>query len=47
MECRTLYAEIKLRGYTGSESQVRAWVHPLRETQLPQATVRFEAEPGQ
>jgi len=47
MECRTLYAEIKLRGYTGSESQVRAWAHPLRETRLPQATVRFETEPGQ
>lgn len=47
MECRTLYTEIKLRGYTGSETQVRAWVHPLREARLSQATVRFETEPGQ
>ena len=46
MECRTLYTEIKLRGYTGSETQVRAWVHPLREARLSQATVRFETEPG-
>jgi len=47
MECRTLYTEIKLRGYTGFETQVRAWVHPLREARLPQATVRFETEPRQ
>jgi transposase len=42
-----LYAEIKALGYTGSETRVRAWIHPLRETRLAQATVRFETEPGQ
>jgi transposase len=42
-----LYTEIKALGYTGSETRVRAWIHPLREARLAQATVRFETEPGQ
>jgi transposase len=42
-----LYTEIKARGYTGSETRVRAWIHPLREARMAQATVRFETEPGQ
>jgi transposase len=42
-----LYMEIKVRGYSGSETQVRAWVHPLREARMVQATVRFETEPGE
>jgi transposase len=44
---RKLYTEIKARGYTGSETRVRAWVHPLREARRLQATVRFETEPGE
>jgi transposase len=42
-----LYGEIKARGYPGSETQVRAWMHPLRVARAGQATVRFETEPGQ
>ena len=42
-----LYTEITARGYAGSDTQVRAWVHPLRVARLAQATVRFETEPGQ
>ena len=44
---RKLYTEIKARGYTGSETRVRAWVQPLREARRAQATVRFETEPGE
>jgi len=44
---RKLYTEIKTRGYTGSETRVRAWVHPLRKARSSQATVRFETEPGE
>jgi len=42
-----LYTEVKARGYTGSETRVRAWVQPLRAARQVQATVRFETEPGQ
>jgi len=42
-----LYTEVKARGYTGSETRVRAWVQPLRAARQIQATVRFETEPGQ
>jgi len=42
-----LFAEIRLRGYTGSETRVRAWVQPFREARTAQATVRFETEPGE
>ena len=44
---RKLYSEIKARGYTGSETRVRAWMQPLRAERKPQATVRFETEPGE
>jgi transposase len=42
-----LYGEIRTRGYAGSETQVRGWMHPLRTARAAQATVRFETEPGQ
>lgn len=42
-----LYGEIRARGYAGSETQVRGWMHPLRAARAAQATVRFETEPGQ
>ncbi len=44
---RKLYAEIRARGYEGGESQVRVFVHPYRAERLPEATVRFETEPGE
>ena len=44
---RKLYTEIKSRGYAGSETRVRAYLHPLRQARLVQATVRFETEPGE
>lgn len=42
-----LYTEITERGYTGSETCVRAFVHPLRQARQAQATVRFETDPGE
>ena len=42
-----LYGEVKIRGYTGSETRLRAWMQPYREARMTQATVRFETEPGQ
>ncbi len=42
-----LYLEIQSRGYAGKETQVRDFVHPLRQEHKQKATVRFETEPGQ
>jgi transposase len=42
-----LYDEIKAQGYTGSRSQLRAFVQPFRTVCQTQATVRFETEPGE
>lgn len=41
-----LYQELLALGYRGKERQVRAFVQPLRPARQPQATVRFETEPG-
>jgi transposase len=41
-----LYQELLSLGYCGKERQVRAFVQPLRPARQPQATVRFETEPG-
>jgi transposase len=38
---------LRARGYTGSVSLVRAFVHPHRRRRLPAATRRFETEPGE
>lgn len=42
-----LYVEIQGQGYTGSRSQLRAFVQPFRIVRQTQATVRFETEPGE
>lgn len=42
-----LYRELRERGYSGSSQQVLRFVRPLRVAARPQATVRFETEPGQ
>ena len=42
-----LYDEIQRQGYSGSRSQLRAFVHPFRTLRQIQATVRFETEPGE
>src|SRR5947209_8839106 len=47
LNARKLYGEIQTQGYAGGVRQVRAFVHPLRQARPPQATVRFETEPGQ
>jgi len=47
LNAQKLYLEIKNKGYPGKERQVRYFVQPYRHKQEPQATVRFETEPGQ
>jgi transposase len=47
LNAQKLYLEIKAQGYTGKERRVRAFVQPFRQARRPQATVRFETEPGQ
>lgn len=47
LNAQKLYTEIATRGYSGGERAVRAFVHPFRQARQPQATVRFETEPGQ
>ncbi|HJX38334.1 MAG TPA: IS21 family transposase [Anaerolineae bacterium] len=44
---RKLYGEIQTQGYPGKESQVRAFVHPVRQARQAQATLRFETQPGE
>lgn len=45
--CVVLLREIRERGYTGGYSILKEYVHPFRRKQQPQATMRFETEPGQ
>lgn len=47
LNARKLYDEIVRQGYTGKERQVRLFVQGWRPPRSPQATVRFETEPGQ
>lgn len=47
LNARKLFGEIRAQGYPGGESQVREWVHPLREPREPLATMRFETPPGE
>lgn len=47
LNAHKLFLEIQERGYTGGESQVKAYVHPYRMANQQTATVRFETEPGQ
>jgi transposase len=43
---RKLYGEIRAQGYSGGETQIRAFVHDRRPPPTPAATVRFETPPG-
>ncbi len=47
LNAEKLYLEIKAQGYPGKQRMVRAFVHPFRPAAQPQATVRFETEPGE
>lgn len=47
LNANKLYSEIQVQGYTGSRSQLRAFIHPMRPDRVGQATVRFETQPGQ
>ena len=42
-----LLRELRGRGYTGGYSILKEYVHPFRRPHLPQATRRFETEPGE
>ena len=45
--CVVLLRELRGRGYTGGYSILKEYVHPFRRPHLPQATRRFETEPGE
>lgn len=47
LNAQKLYEEIKQQGYSGKVRQVRYFVQPYRQARQPQATVRFETEPGE
>lgn len=47
LNAQKLYEEIRKQGYQGKDRQVRYFVRPYREPQQPQATLRFETEPGE
>jgi len=44
--CVVLLRELRVRGYAGSYSLLKAYVQPRRRSPQPRATVRFETEPG-
>ena len=45
--CRVLNREIRALGYQGSYSTVVQYVRPRRRRRQPEATMRFETEPGE
>ena len=45
--CRVLNREIRALGYQGSYSTVVQYVRPRRRCRQPEATMRFETEPGE
>jgi transposase len=45
--CVVLLRELRAQGYTGSYTILKDYVQPRRRPRQPQATVRFETEPGQ
>jgi transposase len=45
--CVVLLRELRGRGDTGSYPILKDYVHPRRHPRQPQATVRFETDPGQ
>jgi transposase len=47
LNAHKLFKEIEAKGYSGGESQLKAFVHSHRPPPPPRATVRFETEPGE
>ena len=45
--CEVLLRELRDRGYAGSVETLRNYVRPRRQRRQPQATSRFETEPGE
>ena len=45
--CVVLLRELKARGYTGGYTILKDYVQPFRLRHPPQATMRFETEPGE
>lgn len=45
--CEVLLRELRVRGYDGSVATLRRYVKPRRLRRQPQATSRFETEPGE
>ena len=45
--CRVLQRELQARGYEGSYTILSEYVRPRRRGRQPEATVRFETEPGE
>ena len=45
--CVVLLRELRARGYEGSYTILSEYVRPRRRSRQPQATVRFETEPGE
>jgi len=44
--CVVLLRELRAQGYAGGYTILKDYVHPRRRPRQPQATVRFETEPG-
>lgn len=45
--CVVLLRELRAKGYTGSITILKEYVHPFRRRPQPRATVRFETDPGE
>jgi transposase len=45
--CVVLLRELRNLGYTGGYTILKEYVHPWRRRHIPQATVRFETQPGE
>ncbi len=45
--CVVLLRELRAQGYTGGYSILKEYVHPFRRKHQPDATMRFETEPGE
>ena len=45
--CVVLLRELRGQGYTGGYSVLKEYLHPFRRPHLPQATRRFETDPGE
>jgi len=45
--CVVLLRELRAQGYSGGYTILKDYVHPVRRRRRPEATVRFETEPGE